>query len=226
MKGPLVSAIIPAHDGERFLGAAIESVLGQEYSPLEVIVVDDGSTDASVEIAASFPVRCLRQPNLGVAAARNAGLAAARGDVISFLDQDDLWPSGKLAVQVGHLLEHPELGFVVGRMEVFLEPGSSRPAWMHGDQPAFLLGALVARRHAFDRVGAFQTRYMVSSDADWFARAKDAGIARAVLSDVVLRYRVHEQNASHGRDVLWHETMDVLRRSVERRRARREADGD
>ncbi len=226
MTGPLVSAIIPAHEGERFLHAAIGSVLAQEYTPLEVIVVDDGSTDGSADVAASFPVRCLRQPNLGVAAARNAGLAAAGGEVISFLDQDDLWPPAKLAVQVGHLLEHPELGFVVGRMEVFLEPGAPRPAWMHVDQPAFLLGALVAWRHVFDLVGAFETGYTVSSDADWFARAKDAGIPRAVLPEVVLRYRIHEQNASHRRDVLWHETMQVLRRSVERRRAGQAADGD
>jgi glycosyltransferase involved in cell wall biosynthesis len=215
---PLVSAIVPVHDGECFLREALESILQQDYRPLEVIVVDDGSTDESAAIAASLPVRVLRRERAGVAAARNTGLGSAAGSLIAFLDQDDLWPPGRLRRQVEHLCAHPGHAFVVGRMEVFLEPGVMPPAWIPRDQTAFLLGALVARRAAFETVGPFDERYEISSDSDWFAHAHDAGLARGVLDDVVLRYRIHARNASRDRDRLWHETMDVLKRSIGRRR--------
>jgi glycosyltransferase involved in cell wall biosynthesis len=217
---PLVSVVVPVHDGERFLRQALESILDQDYRPLEVIAVDDGSTDGSVAIAESLQVCVLRRERAGVAAARNAGLGAAAGTLIAFLDQDDLWSPGRLRRQVEHLAAHPEHAYVVGRMEVFIEPGVESPPWVPRDQTAFLLGALVARRAAFDAVGAFDERYEISSDSDWFARAHDARLARGVLDDVVLRYRVHERNASRDRDRLWHETMHVLKRSIGRRRAR------
>ncbi|HEX5852076.1 MAG TPA: glycosyltransferase, partial [Solirubrobacteraceae bacterium] len=87
---PSVSVIVPVYMGERFLADALDSVAAQTYAPLETIVVDDGSPDRSAEIAAGRPgVRLIRQKNQGVAAARNAGLAAARGELLAFLDQDD-----------------------------------------------------------------------------------------------------------------------------------------
>jgi glycosyltransferase involved in cell wall biosynthesis len=96
-----ITAIIPVHNGERHLAEAIQSVLAQTLPPGEIIVVDDGSTDASAAIAQSFgaPVRVLAQPNLGPAAARNLGLAHATGDLLAFLDADDLWTPNKLARQ-------------------------------------------------------------------------------------------------------------------------------
>src|SRR3954451_23570366 len=108
MELPLVSVIIPVHNGAKYLRAALESVFAQTYSPFEVIVVDDGSVDESGVIAQSFnDVRYIHQANQGVAAARNNGIGAARGEFLAFLDQDDLWTTEKLKLQMGYLMKDP-----------------------------------------------------------------------------------------------------------------------
>ena len=122
---PLVSVIIPVHNGGRYLRAALESVFAQTYRPFEVIVVDDGSTDDSGVIAQSFhDVRYIHQANQGVAAARNNGIEAARGEFFAFLDQDDLWTPEKLKLQIAYLLSHPDLGYTLTQQQFFLEPGA------------------------------------------------------------------------------------------------------
>lgn len=110
--GPTVSVIIPVYNGERFLAEAIRSALDQTLSPAEIIVIDDGSTDASAEVARGFgpPVRVLAQANLGPAAARNLGVAHAAGDLLAFLDADDLWMPEKLAYQVQFLCRPAGIG--------------------------------------------------------------------------------------------------------------------
>ncbi len=107
---PLVSVIIPVYNGERYLAEAIGSVLAQTYTPFELIIIDDGSSDNSSGIARSFKeVRYYHQSNQGVAAARNAGISFAHGGFIAFLDQDDIWMHDKLSVQMDYLLQHPEV---------------------------------------------------------------------------------------------------------------------
>src|SRR3954470_15704279 len=127
---PLVSALVPVFNGERFLAEALDSIFAQRWEPLEVVVVDDGSTDRSAEIARSYSVSYLHQENAGIATARNAAIEAAGGEIVAFLDADDVWLPGSLEKRVEHLLDTPEVGFVVGRMEVFLEPGHERPPWI------------------------------------------------------------------------------------------------
>ena len=111
---PLVSVVIPAYNDEGFLAATIESVLAQTYRPLEVVVVDDGSSDGTVALARSFgdPVRVVEQENKGPAGARNTGFAAARGSIIALLDADDLWMPKRLEACVDLLQSDPTLGFV------------------------------------------------------------------------------------------------------------------
>jgi glycosyltransferase involved in cell wall biosynthesis len=111
---PLASVIVPVYNGARFLRAALDSVLAQTYRPVEIVVVDDGSTDVSPGVIASYGdrVRSLRQANSGVAAARNAGIRAASGELIALLDQDDWWLPGKMAAQVERFAADPGLGLV------------------------------------------------------------------------------------------------------------------
>jgi glycosyltransferase involved in cell wall biosynthesis len=199
-----VSAIVPVWNGERFLAAALDSILAQDYEQLEVVVVDDGSRDASVEIAARRDVRVLERENGGPGAARNAGVAASSGEILAFLDQDDEWLPGKLERQLAALRERPEAGFVYGRMEVVLEPGAAWPGWL---DPAWLEeppvgwcpGTLVVSREVFEEVGPFDEDFRVFSDGEWLVRARRAGYRGLVLDDVVLRYRIHEANQSHDR---------------------------
>src|SRR4029078_4929566 len=107
---PLVSVIIPVFNGERFLGDALSSVQAQDYRPLEVLVADDGSTDASATLAESFAgVRCLRLEHAGVSRARDRGGAASNGEWLAFLDADDIWLPGKISAQVAAARADPEL---------------------------------------------------------------------------------------------------------------------
>jgi glycosyltransferase involved in cell wall biosynthesis len=220
---PLVSVVMPVHNGERFLGEAIDSVLAQHYVRREVIVVDDGSTDGSAAIARARDVRYLWQPNQGVAAARNTGLAAARGELIAFLDQDDVWLPHKLAAQVAYLREHPAVDVVVSPLEVALEPGAPPLEWYAPDagmdvQVGIQLGALLARRRCFERVGDFDARYDLASDTDWFLRARDAGLVLEVALDVCMRYRMHEHNNSRDDERVHAEVRAAVRASVGRKR--------
>jgi len=114
-KAPLVSVIVPAYNAERFLGRALRSALEQTYGRLEIIVVDDGSTDRTAEIARGIPdgrLRYLHQPNQGQGPARNRGIRDSRGAYITFLDADDCYLAAKVARQVAWLEAHPEDGAV------------------------------------------------------------------------------------------------------------------
>ena len=113
---PLVSVIIPAFNSREFLTEAVSSVREQIYEPLEIIIIDDGSTDDTVALIASLgqDIKAATQPNLGPAAARNQGLKKAGGEFIAFLDADDQWTEGKLVSQVRRLLGEPDLDVIIG----------------------------------------------------------------------------------------------------------------
>src|SRR3954469_14782528 len=129
-RAPLITVVVPAFDGEGFLAQALESALAQTWERTEVVVVDDGSSDRSPDIAGSYPVKLVRQENLGVAAARNCGVETASGELLSFLDQDDLYRPEKLERQLEALLAQPEAGISSCRMLVQLEPGCPVPGWI------------------------------------------------------------------------------------------------
>ena len=222
MSVPLVSVVVPAYQAEAFLGEALASALAQDHPAVEVVVVDDGSSDRTAEVAAAYPVRVLRRPHRGPAAARNAGLAVARGAFLTILDADDLWPPDRLSRQVAHLREHADLGIVLGLTEVFLSPGEPRPLhWpdvAEGEAIPAVAGTMLARREVFATVGGFDESLAVCEDVDWLARAKDAGVAAGALEHVVLRYRIHAANTSRHTGANQSELLRVLRRSVRRQR--------
>lgn len=219
----LVSVVVPVYNGERFLGEALESAMAQDYPRLDVVVVDDGSTDGSAAVARRFPVRLLQQPNRGVAVARNAGIAATQGEYIAFLDQDDLWLPGKTELQAGFLDAHPATIAVLSYQRLFLEPGVERPSWLKEEhlarpQVGYLPSALMARREAFARIGAFDPSYSTASDADWFFRAAGLGLQPLVLPDVLVNRRIHEANQSHSSGIVPRELLRVARSAVAARR--------
>ena len=224
---PLVSVIIPVYNGDRFLAAALQSVEDQDYPRREIVVADDGSDDDTASIARAWSgVQYVWHPHQGLAATRNAGLAAARGDLVAFLDHDDLWPPHKLRMQVEYLMRHPDVEYLVAHLRNFLEPGCERPSWLKPDlldseQPAFSTGTLLARRTMFDRVGRFDTRFTIGDDTDWFARAHAAGIAGAMLPDVLLFRRIHDRNhTGQTLHLVQGTTLGILKASLDRRRRR------
>jgi glycosyltransferase involved in cell wall biosynthesis len=215
---------MPVKNGEPYLDQAIESVLGQTRTPHELVVVDGGSTDGSVEIARSYPgVRCLEQAGSGFAGGWNEGVAAAAGELLAFIDSDDLWEPDKLEKQVALLDARPEVDYVISRVRFFLEPGHAcppgfRPELLEGDHVANMPSALLVRRSAFDAVGPFRTDLTIANDIDWFARAKDAPLTLATVPEVLVHKRVHDTNLSYTTaDCLNKELLGLLRQSVTRR---------
>jgi glycosyltransferase involved in cell wall biosynthesis len=227
MTNPLVSVIIAVKDGERFLAEAINSVLEQDYRPLEIIVVDGQSVDRSREIASSFEqVRVILQIKRGVADAWNVGIDAANGDFVAFLSHDDLWAPDKLSIQVNHMVEHPEIQYTIARLKFFVQKGLRTPpgfrsSLLEGDHGGRVMETLVARRSVFDTVGTFDVSLSVSEDVDWFARAKDENVPMAMMPEVLLLKRVHDANLTLvAVDECHRNLLSALRRSVVRQRDR------
>jgi len=224
MPGILVSAIIPAHNGEKHLAEAIESVLAQDYRPFELLVVDDGSTDGTRSIASSYPdVRLLVQENAGVSAARNAAAKAARGMLFAFLDQDDRWTPDKLSVQVPPLRENPSIDFTLGYQRIHVDEGESMPRWLETwgvgqEHVGHFPGTLVVRRKAFERTGGFSPGCEPAEGADWFLRAGEAGLTKYIVPRVVLLKRIHKDNQSGDQTVVRRKVFQAIRCSLRRRR--------
>jgi glycosyltransferase involved in cell wall biosynthesis len=200
MANPLVSVIVPVYNGAPYLGEALASVRAQTYGPIELIVIDDGSVDASPEIAASYrPAQRVRQDHQGVAVARNQGLTLAHGEFVAFLDQDDWWEPVKLQRQLDYLRAHPEVDYVTTRQRLFISPGAGTPIWLRPEQlehsqPGQTPSALLARKALFDRLGPFDPQHTLTSDADWFARAAAAGVKSHELPEDLVHRRVHGDN--------------------------------
>ncbi len=221
-ENPLVSVIMPVQNGEAYLEQAIQSVIDQNYEPYEILVVDSHSTDRTRQIAETFGrVRTIVQENYGFPDALNTGIRASRGQVLAFLDHDDLWAPGKLKLQVDYLKGHSETQYVVGKIKFFLEPGSSVPAGfrkelLEGEREGYLTGTLAARRDLFKSVGFFNTELSIATDVDWFARAKDENVPMAVLPEVLLHKRVHDRNLSSNVTANNNQLLNLLRHSVAR----------
>ncbi len=204
MNGPLVSCIVPVFNGERFLREAIESILAQTYPCLEVIVVDDGSTDGTSSVVASLGERVtyVRQDNAGPATARNRGIREARGEFVAFLDADDLWLDTKIAKQIARFQARPELAYGVTLTQNFWEAeaqeeeerlaGHRRSAPI----PGYVTQTLLVRREWLEATGGFNTSLAHGDAADWFQRADAAGAKGELLDEVLTRRRMHSANRS------------------------------
>jgi glycosyltransferase involved in cell wall biosynthesis len=224
--GPLVSVVIPVFNGERFLREAVQSVIDQDYAPLEIIIVDDGSTDGTATVAKSLPetVRYLHQTNHGPAAARNRGIEQARGDLIAFADADDLWPAHKLELQLPYLIKDARVDIVLGRIQQvrLSETVDGQTQSQEFADPAFSvnLGSAVIRKSVFERVGLFDETMRYSEDVDWFMRAREGGATIVTIDAVTLLYRHHEQNMTRGKSASELNVLQALKRSLDRRRER------
>ena len=218
MPGESVSVIIPAHNGARFYLNVINSILLQNWGDLEVIVVDDGSTDGLDETIRStpLPVRYLRQEQRGPAAARNAGLRVASGEKIGFLDIDDLWTAGHLARLWKALEQNSEAGFAQGLMRQFvLLPNGVR--LLSGAYRMPYLGACLFRRQVFRQCGEFDEKLQMGEDYDFIFRCWENDIPTCIVDEASLLYRRHEGNMTRGKNKK--ANIAVLLRRIERIRS-------
>ena len=232
MKSPLVSVVVPVYNGERFLGDALGSIRDQHYGEFEIIVVDDGSTDGSAEISTSFDrVQYMRQKHQGIASAWNSGIEASNGEFVAFLAQDDLWTPNKLSVQVRYMVDHPRLQYTIARARCFLEPGCAIPSGfrqelLEEDRVAWVVETMLARKSLFESIGEFDASLSTAEDVDWFLRARDAGTPMAVIPEVLLYRRIHDDNFSYRVvEENAQNLLRVMRQSILRRRGQNTQSG-
>lgn len=224
---PLVSVVIPVYNGEAYLLRAIDSVLEQTYGHVEAVVVNDGSTDASGEVAESAAqrdarVKVVHTVNMGLSAARNNGMRQATGEMFGFLDADDWILPHKLATQVEALNRHPEADLVYGDYELYNEADQSFWPLRRGEPPRpfaeilayrnwFAVTVPILRRRLADRVGGFDETLRAAEDWDYWYRC--AQVAQFVyLPGIVAVYRQHAGQMHRDRARM----REVHRRFVEK----------
>ena len=225
-KRPLISCVVPVFNGERYLRECLNSILAQTWRPLEIIVVDDGSTDQTSDIAAEFgnAIRYIRQDNAGPVAARNQGVRVASGDFIGFLDADDLWHEHKLSRQIARFNARPELDICIAYIENFWSADLKEEESRFEDdrlgqpQPGATVAAL-ATRAVFETVGPFDTTLTHTDAGDWYIRAADAGAIIEILPEVLARRRIHRGNRTRNVDSIKRdELIRIAKASLDRRR--------
>jgi glycosyltransferase involved in cell wall biosynthesis len=221
---PLVSVIVPVYEGAAFLPDAIRNIVSQEYPALEIIVVDDGSTQDIAAALRPLPVdvRLFRQNNAGAAAARNRGVRDASGEFIAFLDVDDLWPECNLDVLVDRLLAHPEADVVRGRAQLTTYAGAPEPGEFLGNPAeAFphYIGAGLYRRRAFEKVGLFDPDLRFGEDTDWYTRAAERRLVIHQLEEVTLYVRRHADNMTRGKSLVELNQLRLFKKTLDRRRS-------
>lgn len=223
-----ISCVIPCYNAERFLAEALDSVFAQTLPVAEVIVVDDGSTDRSAEVAArqADRVRYTVQSNAGPAAARNRGVELSTGDFIAFLDADDVWHPQKLERQMARFAARPELEICVTHLSAFWEEEVRHEQAQRGALgggaalPGYVMQTMLARRRAFEKAGPLNPALRYGEDTDWFIRARDSGLEIELMPDVLLFRRFHANNLtrSRGNAALKSGILDMVQSSLARRR--------
>lgn len=199
MTSSLISVVMPLFDGARHVAEAIEGVLAQTYRPLELIVVDDGSTDDSADVVRRFtpPVQLLTQGHAGCGSARNHGARAAQGAYLAFCDADDRFPTDRLARQLTALTSTPRIDAVFGEIDEFVSPGLDEYVKSMLRAPTQrrsvrMMSTMLLRTDSFWRVGPFATDLGRGLELDWLARADDLGLRIQRCDGVVTHRRLHD----------------------------------
>lgn len=218
MGAPLVSIIIPVFNAELYVAEAINSVLSQSGS-VEVVVVDDASTDGTAEILQSFGdrIKVVSLPkNRGTATARNAGIQQAQGSFIGFLDADDRWFPNVLE----HLLsplESEEYDFVRGTTKFFRDTADGREL-QEQSFAEIQIGTTLYKRKVFEKVGLFDEEMRYAEDMDWNMRLHEAGCPGKRIDTPILQYRRHGNNLTNNEKLVKESMLGAFRKKFERAR--------
>ncbi len=222
---PLISTIINVYNGIPFIEESIKSILTQDYPNIEIIVVDDGSSDDTKSVVSKFmpKIKYIYQENAGIAAAKNRGVENAGGEFFAFLDADDLWMDEKTSMQMNRLLKDPSLEMIFSYIEQFYSPELSekeRKKYYCPDKPSPGISStsMIIRRDSFYKVGLFNTQWRKGIFNDWYLRACELELKSVVLPDILVKRRIHNKN--HG---ITHKDKSVdyvrmLKASLDRRR--------
>ncbi len=224
-----VAAIITFFNAAAYADEPITSVLRQSLPPAQIILVDDGSSDGTLQILLQHArehanIMLIHQSNRWIGAARNAGLRQASQEFVAFLDGDDRWKPDKLQLQLAHMQACPACSIILNGTENFVQSGVLRPEIVAADHApgvhrAANLGAMLIRRTAFNTVGLLNEQRHFADDLDWLMRATQLGL-RIDMDDVpMLERRLHASNASNDGSTRDHGMLKLAREALLRRRA-------
>lgn len=218
-----ISVIIPTYNGEAFIGEALQSVFDQTRPVDEIIVVDDGSSDATIEIVNKYPgkIRLIEITHKGNPAfGRNIGLEIATGDFVTFLDQDDLWPQNKIEIQCEKMNLHESPDIIMGKTEIIYEHGVAdklKLKEIFHDNRIFLLSVAMFRKSAFDKIGLFNSSLAsFGTDTDWFLRAREAELLFYLQKDTTLFWRRHLKNQLSELPTWRNAVIEIFKTAIQR----------
>jgi glycosyltransferase involved in cell wall biosynthesis len=227
---PMISVIMATYNRERYIRAALESILKQSYTNMEIIVIDDGSTDRTPDVITALmddtgaTIHYVQQQNRGQASALNHGLRLAHGSIIAFLDSDDLWPEDRLPFQLSFIMPNDSFdkgpGIVLGHKEHFADGVPVNIAELAAANRRsfhYCLSSSLFARWVFDVVGWFdETPGYHVADWDWFVRAREAGISMVSDPRTAAYGRIHDGNITRNRELLSHLTVTMLKKHLDR----------
>ena len=226
-KEPLVSVITATLNASKYLREALNSILNQTYQNIEVLIIDGGSTDDTIEIANMFPkVSFVTQNGKGLFDAWNQGIQMCNGDFVAILDSDDIWNPTTLSDHVNALLcDSSKLGSV-GQVKFFLEKKQTPPpefklSLIEKSHLAYMPGCFMGRKEIFNRIGYYETEWEIASDIIWFGQVKDLKDEIYILDRVVLNKRVHKNNISYNsveEDIYGRELLKLLHLKLKSKR--------
>lgn len=225
ISNPLISVIIPVYNCENYLGEAIESVLAQNYNPIEIIIVNDGSTDNTEQVAKHYSdhIKYIFQKNSGIGSARNTGVDISTGDYLAFLDSDDLWVKNKLGRQMGVVNADNSIEIIYGNVTQFFSPelfDELKLKYKCPQEPIAgkFAGTMLIKKENFFKVGKFTAHKSVGVDLDWHLRAKEENMNIKILDDILLERRIHNTNTGILQKNSRNDYIQFLKKSLDRRR--------
>lgn len=214
----LVSIIITVFNGEKYIKQTLQSIIDQEYPKLEIIVIDDGSTDKTASIVEQFSadISYHYQPNSGIAKGWNNGVEKATGTYLTFIDADDIWAEGKLNFQVKYLENHPEVDLVFGYAREFFE--TKKDQEKKEPIPGISAGTMMIRKDRFLDVGYFNPEWRKGIFSDWYLRATEMKLSIHVEKTVMLFRRIHDSNHGVTQRDKYVDYVRMLKKSLDRKR--------
>ncbi|MFN8575410.1 MAG: glycosyltransferase family A protein [Candidatus Sericytochromatia bacterium] len=219
MNTPLISVIIPLFNCEKYICESIGSILNQNYPDLEIIIVNDGSTDNYLEQIENFKnIKLLSQENKGVSAARNRGIQEAKGDIIGFLDADDLWSDNYISSLLKYLINDDNYQISRGRTKMIKLINNNEFKEINTLFHPFLVGSALYKKSVFYDVGFFDELIKSGEDIDLVNRIKiHSNIKEKAIEDICLIYRRHETNMTKSPDDIKKAIFDVIRKNIQRK---------
>lgn len=220
-----ISVVIPFYNSEKYLEEALNSVFRQKTDIYEILLIDDGSEDNSMKVAEKFlpHVTIYRQENSGAAAARNYGVKKSKGDIVAFLDADDIWTDNHLDVLMEPLSANNNIDIVFGKVKIFISPELNNHISLNLDiyknvDYGYLPATCIIRKRVFDGIGYMDTSLELGEFIDWFSKAKDSGIRYVTIPELVTYRRIHTTNQGMLKKAHYKDYLKVLHASVKRKK--------